>query len=95
MIDALRQQPQRLGRIGTIAIAHEETAKRRQVCGDVATRRLHLTAHRNTEPVVFDVKHHRKRERRRHRQRGPEAIRGDRSFAAKDHRDRALVGRVA
>src|SRR5438874_38670 len=94
MLDAFRQQAGRLGRIGTIAVAHEEILKRRQILGDVPAGRLHLPSHRDAKSVVLDIEDHREPERSGHRQSGPKTVCGDGSLTAENYRDRAFVRRI-
>ena len=92
--DRFAQKPRRPGRVGPVAIAQRQVAEAREVPGDVRSRGLHRTRHRDAEAVVFDIEEHRQRKGRRHRQRRPEAVRRHRRFATDRDGDRAVPCRV-
>ena len=52
----------------TVAFTHEKISEAREILRNVGAGRLHVTAHRDAEAVVFDIEEHRKLQRRRHRE---------------------------
>src|SRR5687767_6388454 len=92
--DHILEESRRLSRFASVAIADMEVLERRQIRRDVAARCLEIARNRDTVSVVLDVEEDRKLERGGDGQRGPEAIRCGRRFAAEDDCYRAIVGPV-
>src|SRR6476660_3073605 len=84
--DHVFEKPSRFRGLSPIAVANVEILKRRQIFGDVAARRLKISGDRDSIAIVLDVEEDRQLERRSDRQRGPEAVGGDRCFAAQHYR---------
>ena len=91
MIHARTDERRGLCRIAAVAIAHTEIRKRRKIRRHIAARRLHVTSDGNSEAVIFDVKQHRKFERRGDGQRRPEAAGRHTRITADGDGNRAVV----
>ena len=95
VVHALGEDRRRTRRIAPVSIAQEEVAERAEIRRDVPAGRLHVAPHRDPEPVVLDVEEHRQLERRRHRERRPEAVGGHRRLSAQREGNAAIPAALA